>query len=52
MNMTDENEMTEEIDSAWQPGPTVEIDWWGGRHSDLEADCYCEEEDTSELDLE
>ena len=50
--MTDENEMTEEIDSAWQPGPVVEIDWWGGKF-DTEADCDCEiEEDVSELNLE
>ena len=50
--MTNENEMTEEIDSAWQPGPAVEIDWWGGRFdNESEADCECEE-DITELDLE
>lgn len=49
MNMT--NEMNDEVDSAWQPGPTVEIDWYGGRHSDLESDCDCEE-DMADLELD
>jgi len=52
--MTNENEMTEEeIDREWQPGPAVEIDWWGGNFSDLDTsvDCECEE-DINELELE
>jgi hypothetical protein len=54
MNMTDEYEMNE-FDREWQPGPVVEIDWYGGRFdSESEADCSCEEceEDISGLELE
>ena len=50
--MTDENEMTEEVDSAWQPGPAVDIDWYGGKFDDdVEVDCEGEE-DIAELGLE
>jgi hypothetical protein len=57
MNMTNEYEMiAEEVDREWQPGPTVEIDWWGGKHSDLDCsdeECDCDtEEEVAELGLD
>lgn len=55
--MTNEYEMiAEEVDREWQPGPTVEIDWWGGKHSDLDCsdeECDCDtEEEVAELGLD
>jgi len=53
--MTDEYEtIVEEVDREWQPGPAVEIDWWGGRHSDLDCgEKNCDQkEETAELGLE
>lgn len=51
--MTNDNEMNE-FDREWQPGPTVEIDWYGGKFSDLDCsdpECDCDE-DTTELQLD
>ena len=47
--MTNEYEMNE-FDFEWQPGPVVEIDWWGGKFEDDSE--YVEEDDTSDIILE
>lgn len=55
MNMTNDNEMNE-FDREWQPGPVVEVDWWGGKFdadldcSDPECDCDGEAE-VADLEL-
>jgi hypothetical protein len=49
--MTMKNEMNEEFDREWQPGPVVEINWWGREHSDIDEAEFDFEDDDADIDL-